>query len=560
MAYPTLERYQEALQHPATVFLDPELQQASVKTSGLGMPLALCGGFALTYAVTSGAKRYAVRCFHKQSPALEARYIAISKRLQSLKSPYFLDFVFQQQGIRIDQKVYPVVKMAWASGETLGEFLETNYRNKTALGALRHSLQDLAAYLDQQHISHGDIQTGNVMVSDGGRRVQLIDYDGMFVDEIRPLGSSELGHRNFQHPGRAASNPFDGSMDRFSLIALTMALRALEEDANLWLKTRSDIDGIIFRANDFIAPESSIIFNDLSKRASLGQDTKNFAAICKAAFGTVPTLADFLARRNLPTVSVLLSGVASGVRALAYLAPYPVLNGSDYAHCLRHIGDRVELIGQVFEVRDAKTRYGKPYVFLNFGHWEGEIVKITIWSDGLNALAQKPDQSWVGKWISVVGLMEPPYSKKGKTKYRHPTITVSKNNELSVIDGAEAQFRLAGSRVAPSTKNAASNENILEKIGAKSKAAIFPIPPTNPKHQPIQRSANRDLLEKMKQSSSPSAAPGQAPVRPKPAAPSSSRAQPPIQHSKTTIQSSYNSPSHRQKKGFFESIFDFFFK
>lgn len=543
MTYPPLERYQEALQYPANAFLDLELQRASVKTSGLGMPLALCGGFALTYAVTAGSKRYAVRCFHKESKSLETRYMAISKRLQTLKSPYFLDFVFQPQGIRIDQKVYPLVKMAWASGETLGEFLETNHRNKAALSALRQSLQDLAAYLDQQHISHGDIQTGNVMVADGGRRIQLIDYDGMFVDELRTLGSSELGHRNFQHPGRATSNPYDASMDRFSLIALTMALRALEVDADIWAKTRSDIDGIVFRANDFIAPESSIIFNDLSKHVSLGQDTKNFASICKATFSSVPTLADFLARQNLPSVSIVLSGVPSGIKMHAYLAPYPVLDGSNFAHCLRHVGDRVELIGKIFEVKEAKTRHGKPYVFINFGPWKGQTVKISIWSEGLKELAKEPDQSWVGKWVSVVGLMEPPYENK-RLKYTHLAITISQNNEMSVINNTEAQFRLAGSRVAPTPQRALSNENILEKIGSKPRSAARQTSAAVSKQPSIPPSTNQILLEKMKQSTRPPLKTSQA-----------SKQSYPVNN-----QGSYNSPTHKTKRGLLRTILDFFFK
>lgn len=95
MSYPTLEQYNEAFQHPQLALTDPELKQGIIATTGLGLPLALCGGFALTYTIKSGAKKHAVRCFHKQSNALEKRYISISSRLKSLRSPYFVDFEFQ---------------------------------------------------------------------------------------------------------------------------------------------------------------------------------------------------------------------------------------------------------------------------------------------------------------------------------------------------------------------------------------------------------------------------------------------------------------------------------
>lgn len=136
MAYPSLEQYNNAFNSHSIWLNDPELKAGSVATTGMGLPLAISGGFALTYTVTAGSRKYAVRCFHRESKALERRYTAISQRLSALRSPYFLDFKFQSKGIRIDGGEYPIVKMAWAKGETLGEFLEDNHGSPQALGAL----------------------------------------------------------------------------------------------------------------------------------------------------------------------------------------------------------------------------------------------------------------------------------------------------------------------------------------------------------------------------------------------------------------------------------------
>ena len=57
-----------------------------------------------------------------------------------------------------------------------------------------------AAFLEKEQIAHGDLQTGNLMVSAGGSVVQLIDYDGMYVDDIkdiRPESPSPAGPTNF---------------------------------------------------------------------------------------------------------------------------------------------------------------------------------------------------------------------------------------------------------------------------------------------------------------------------------------------------------------------------
>jgi len=91
VAYPSLEQYQEALQNPKLALTDPLLAGGHVETTGLGMPLAMCGGFALTYSIVAGGKKYALRCFHRQSNSLEIRYAAISAKLRTVSAPYFVD-------------------------------------------------------------------------------------------------------------------------------------------------------------------------------------------------------------------------------------------------------------------------------------------------------------------------------------------------------------------------------------------------------------------------------------------------------------------------------------
>jgi hypothetical protein len=51
MAYPTLEQYNNAFQAHQRLLADPELQRGAVVKTGMGTPLAMCGGFALTYTV-----------------------------------------------------------------------------------------------------------------------------------------------------------------------------------------------------------------------------------------------------------------------------------------------------------------------------------------------------------------------------------------------------------------------------------------------------------------------------------------------------------------------------
>src|SRR6267142_5709315 len=103
MSYPQITDYQEAVQHPAQAFIDPDLKQGAVAENNLGLPLVMSGGFALTYTVTTPRRKCAVRCFHREIPSIEQKYTAISQKLRSLNNGVFVGFEFQKPGINIRQ-------------------------------------------------------------------------------------------------------------------------------------------------------------------------------------------------------------------------------------------------------------------------------------------------------------------------------------------------------------------------------------------------------------------------------------------------------------------------
>jgi serine/threonine protein kinase len=483
--YPSLEQYNEAFQNLQFALTDHELKIGQVKKTGLGLPLALCGGFALTYNITTPNKKYAVRCFHKESKLIEKRYDAISKRIATLKSQYFLQFEFQYKGIRIGGEYYPIVKMEWAMGETIGEFVEKNYNKKQQLQSLINSLLVLVSFLEVNKISHGDIQPGNIMVSTNGS-VQLIDYDGMYVEALNTLGSSELGHRNFQHPKRTP-NCWNYSLDRFSFISIIFSLQVLQEYPEFWRKTQSDGDAFLFRANDFDTPKQSALFRELYALPKFAYQAKIYSEICEADFNEIPTLNDFLLKK----VAIQKTPTLIIHKEQRYISAHPVLDASNYLSCLEHVGDIVEVIGKIYEVKKGKTKYGKPYIFINFGNWQNKIVKIAIWSEGLSKMSQKPDDLWVGKWLSVSGLMEPPYVGKG---YTHLSVTISQNNQLHILSDKDAQYRLGVSIGAQNVNSHQENSNqiFFKKIIEKGSPALA---------NPLQQSTiskNEAILNNMK--------------------------------------------------------------
>ncbi len=561
MSYPSLEQYNNAFQRHSTLLADAELKGGTLSTTSFGLPLAISGGFALTYTITAGPKKYAVRCFHRKSNELERRYQSISKRLAALRSPYFLDFQFQPQGIRVDGGIYPIVKMAWAKGETLGEFLEDNSSNAAALGKLSDALVAMAAMLEKERIAHGDLQTGNLMVSGGGSSVQLIDYDGMYVDEIKDLGSAEAGHLNFQHPQRKSANPFGPTLDRFSLISLYVGLKALRADPSLWRKTNSEVDAILFRANDFADPRSSSVFALLAANSALAADAKNFAAVCIASISLAPSLADFIAGRSIPQAATAIAfngAAAANAPRLGYVGAYDVLSAADFALCLKHVGDKVEVIGKIVEVNLAKTqRSHKPYIFVNFGNWRGQIFKVAIWPQAMAILKNHPDKSWEGKWLTITGLMEPPYSN-AKFGYTHLSISISANGQMALISEAEAQRRLAGPGVGVRAP-IASNQDALTRIkGQTTPTRTAPAPrPSAPAPRPAAppMSPNEAILAKIRATAPPAPTPQQPTARRAPSASSTSQ---PRYTQRSPMPSSPG--SHQQPEGFLSKLFKFLFK
>ena len=454
------------LQHPDTAFPDQELQRGSVQTTNMGLPFALSGGFALTYTISTASKKYAVRCFHREVPKIQEKYAAISQCLRSLNSQYFVEFTFLDKGIRVNGSAYPIVRMDWVEGDTLGVYLDKNAKKQSLISDLRLKFHTLSKYLEDHGIAHGDIQNGNVMVV--GNELRLIDYDGMFVPGMALGGGTEVGHKHFQHPGRAKAH-FGPNMDRFSFIVMDVSLQALIEDGALYYKFSEGSETIIFTANDFADPATSERFQYLFQRSALKLAAERLACVCSGEIGEVPTLDDFLAGQNIPRAKVPPLRIVPPEklkpppRVVEYIPAFDVVDATNYAAASQQVGNKVELIGQIVEVKESFARRGKgrgrPYVFINFGPWRGNIVKVTVWSEGLIKLSEKPNSSWVGRWISVTGLMDPPYHSK-RHRYSHLSVTVTENGQIQHISEQEAQYRLG----AKQKQTASSNQDVMKRI------------------------------------------------------------------------------------------------
>src|SRR5262249_12137035 len=155
-----------------------------------------------------------------------------------------------------------------------------------------------------------------------------------------------------------------------SFIAVDLSLRAIVEDKSLYPKFRQGGETIIFKANDFADPEHSEIFRRLSAMPNLKEQARKFAAVCAAPLAAVPALDHFLADRNIPAVETPIktsAGPEAKPRAAGYMPAYPVVDALNFSAALQRVGDRVELIGRIVEVKPGSRKRGKGpakyYVF-----------------------------------------------------------------------------------------------------------------------------------------------------------------------------------------------------
>ena len=143
-----------------------------------------------------------------------------------------VDFTYLEQGIRVAGKWRPVLKMDWVQGLTLNQFVGQYADDPDRLEALFQAWVDVARRLRAAKIGHGDLQHGNVLLAPGadGRsvRLKLIDYDGMWVPALADQNSGEVGHPAYQHPQRIREKTYSLEVDRFPLLLIATALRAVK--------------------------------------------------------------------------------------------------------------------------------------------------------------------------------------------------------------------------------------------------------------------------------------------------------------------------------------------
>ncbi|GAC1398501.1 MAG: hypothetical protein NVSMB52_12040 [Chloroflexota bacterium] len=322
MPWPTPQDYNEAIQSPQLSFQDPDLRAGRAETTVLGLPRPITGNFASVYKIECPGSDWAVRCFWREYADMQARYAAISSHVRAAHLPYTVGFEYIPQGICVHGHWYPILKMEWVTGVLLDEYIRIHLHDSRALSQLAERWSDMVNELERARIAHGDLQHGNVLVAND--QLKLVDYDGMFVPALAGRGSHEVGHQNYQSPGRQGSD-FDEHTDRFAAWVIYLSLKALSKAPDLWTELNAGDECLLFRRGDFLHPEGSRAIRSIDgvNDEELRSKLKVFCASLSGNSAPLPLL-------RSPRSAHVRSASAPGLRRrrLHYLWKRAVPNGN----------------------------------------------------------------------------------------------------------------------------------------------------------------------------------------------------------------------------------------
>lgn len=278
--WPTLQDYQERVQYPHLAFQDPLLRQCKVDVDDkFGLPRFCAGNFAAVVRLYNGQTSVAVRLFVKNVDGRKARYERIDAHLRQAKQVALrkglcyplVDFQYLEKGICVGGKWWPLVRLEWVNGQTLYKWLQDRVKkaDASAIQAIAEQWVQVVNSLREMRICHGDLQHGNIMVTESGKIV-LVDYDCMGVPGLFGEPAPEAGLPAYQHPDRKKCQVLlTENLDDFSALLITVALRAIAYDLSLWKKfveNRAN-ENILFTEQDLSAPDASDLFRQLQRLA-----------------------------------------------------------------------------------------------------------------------------------------------------------------------------------------------------------------------------------------------------------------------------------------------------
>lgn len=257
-------------------FRVPQLNASTFIKSRFGDPLYFPGGFGMVFKADNSGMKSAVKIWYVKIDEIKERLQKISSYLSTRNLPYFVTYSFHEKGICIPADIVndenspidqylDVLIMDWADGMTLKDYLDDliteNPVNVIESTLLKLSEQFKTCFTDlhNNHISHGDLQHGNIVIynNPNGTQIKLIDYDSLYVPDLNGYEQTTSGLAGFQHPKRIAGDATISTEkdDYFSEKIIYLSILLLAKYPQFWTDVNVGVEsndfGLLFRAEDF---------------------------------------------------------------------------------------------------------------------------------------------------------------------------------------------------------------------------------------------------------------------------------------------------------------------
>ncbi len=265
----------------------PELKGAEVKFNKNGTPFAFTGGFNMVFQLKKGDEKWAFRVWHVPMGDTKSRYQSISSYLSEKKLPYFAEFIFDEKGILVNGELLDTIRMKWLDGLIFKDYVNKHLNEPIVLEKLADNFTLMCNVLRENDISHGDLQEGNILVTESGE-IKLVDYDSICIPEIEGQMELVTGLKGYQHPSRFSGSKASLKADYFSELVIYLSIKCLEINPKLWDKYQvKDTQYLLFTENDFSDFINSNIYNDIN---GLSQKTDKLLAVLNEYINTTSYL------------------------------------------------------------------------------------------------------------------------------------------------------------------------------------------------------------------------------------------------------------------------------
>ena len=262
--WPTGTEYAASVQQPLTSFSDPELRTGELTLTPLGLPASASGQCAIAFHMQAADRPIAVRCLLNAQDDGRLRYKAMQEHVEAYSIPSVVPATWQDEGVRVHGKWWPVVIMPWVSGDPLHIAIEDRLGDSTRLSQLADRWLDLVEILQDKEFAHGDYQHGNVLLT-GADEFELVDLDGIWVPEMGVGAPNEYGHPNYQHVNRSDTD-WGPHVDTFSALVIALSMLALADDPDLSRFMTGE--NLLFTKTDFDEPDTAEIWRVLARSSN----------------------------------------------------------------------------------------------------------------------------------------------------------------------------------------------------------------------------------------------------------------------------------------------------